>query len=116
MRVARSMLAFPAIRFGRRIRTNLSLGKIKGRTWALRTPSLTASMRKPPPTWIAAWLMYRFQRLFPTGDLFEDLARRGGPSEGFGGEVVVFKVSHDSGLQLGDAFEDPPSDAFAGDL
>jgi len=61
-------------------------------------------------------LVYRFQRLFPTGDLFEDLARRGGPSEGFGVEVVVFKVSHNSVLQLGDAFEDPPSDAFAGDL
>jgi len=46
-------------------------------------------------------LVYRFQRLFPTGHLFEDFPGGGGPGEGFGAGIVVSKVSHDGSLQLG---------------
>src|SRR5271166_4044335 len=80
--------------------------------------SLSANRRlvEKPAGGVARTLVYRFQRLFPTGHLFEDFPGGGGPGEGFGAGIVVSKVSHDGSLQLGDTLEYPPTDAFAGDL
>ena len=61
-------------------------------------------------------LLYRFQRLFRTGDLSEDFAGGLCPDEGLGAGVVVFEIVHDGALQFGDAFEDAAANAFFGDL
>ena len=61
-------------------------------------------------------LVYRFQRLFRTDNLSEDVARRLCPDEGLGVGVMVLEVVHDRALQFCDAFESAPADAFFGDL
>jgi hypothetical protein len=47
----------------------------------------------------------RFQRLFGSGDLFEDVTGRFGSNEGFGVSVVLIKITHDGALKFGDALE-----------
>ena len=58
--------------------------------------------------------MYRFQRLFRTDNLSEDVARRLCPDEGLGVGVIGFGGNaHDRTLQFCDAFESAPADAFS---
>jgi ABC-type multidrug transport system fused ATPase/permease subunit len=61
-------------------------------------------------------LVYRFQRLFRTGNLSEDFAHGLCPDEGFGVGIMVLEVVHDRALQFCDAFESAPADTFFGDL
>ena len=51
----------------------------------------------------------------PTGDLFEDVVRFGGPDEGFWIDIVVVQVILNSGFQFGDTFEDAASNSVSGD-
>jgi len=61
-------------------------------------------------------LVYRFQRLFRTDNLSEDVACRLCPDEGLGVGVMVLEVVHDRALQFCDAFESASAYAFFGDL
>ena len=61
-------------------------------------------------------LVLRFQRLFPTGDLFDDGTGGSGPDEGLGVGVVVIEVVFDCGLQLDDGAEHAATDALSGNL
>ncbi len=61
-------------------------------------------------------LVLRFQRLFPTVDLFNNGTGRSGPDEGLGVGVVVVEVVVDGHLQLDDGVEHAATDALSGDL
>ena len=61
-------------------------------------------------------LVLRFQRLFPTVDLFDDGAGGCRPDKGLGLSVVLVEVVIDVHLQLDDGTEHAATDAFSGDL
>ena len=60
-------------------------------------------------------LLYRLERLSPTGHLFEDCGGGSGPDERFGIGIVVFEVFLDGGFELRDALERAAADAVLGD-
>ncbi len=60
-------------------------------------------------------LVYRLERLSPTGHLFEDCGGGSGPNERFGIGIVVFEVTLDGGFDLRDALEHAAADAIRGD-
>jgi len=60
-------------------------------------------------------LVYRLERLSPTGHLFEDCGGGSGPNERFGIGIVVFEVTLDGGFELRDALEHAAADAIRGD-
>lgn len=60
--------------------------------------------------------MLRFQRLFPTVDLFDDGTGRSSPDEGDGLDVVLVEVVVDGHLQIDDGVEHAATDALSSDF
>lgn len=60
--------------------------------------------------------MLRFQRLFPTVDLFDDDAGGSRPDEGPGVGVVDFEIVIDRPLQVDDRVEHPATDSLSRDF
>ena len=88
--------------------TRGALRRHRGQKTEIRTSGHPQPIQRP--------LVLRFQRFFPTVNLFDDGAGGCRPDKRLGVGVVVFEIIVDRSLEVDNGVEHAATDAFSGDL